>query len=74
MDVLIVDDHPLIHETLGSAVHSVLPKARIHDVFSLKGALEAARALPDHALVLLDLGLPDGNGIDVLRTFRKAFS
>ncbi len=72
-DVLIVDDHPLIHETLGSAVRAVLPKARVRDAFSLKEALEAARTLPDGALVLLDLGLPDGNGIDVLRTFRKAY-
>ena len=73
MDVLIVDDHPLIHETLGSAVRSVLPKAWIHDVFTLKAALEAARTLPDDSMVLLDLGLPDGNGLEVLRTFRKAF-
>lgn len=72
VDVLIVDDHPLIHETLGSAVRAVLPNARVGDAFSLKGALEAARTLPEGALVLLDLGLPDGNGIDVLRTFRKA--
>ena len=73
MDVLIVDDHPLIHETLGSAVRSVVPKADIHDAFSLKEALERAKTLPDDSLVLLDLGLPDGNGIDVLRTFRKAY-
>ena len=74
LDVLIVDDHPLIHETLGSAVRAVVPKARIADAYSLKGALEAARSLPEDALVLLDLGLPDGNGIDVLRTFRKSFA
>lgn len=73
VDVLIVDDHPLIHETLGSSVRAVLPKARICDAYSLKGALEAAQALPENALVLLDLGLPDGNGIDVLRTFRRSF-
>ena len=72
-DVLIVDDHPLIHETLGSAVRAVLPKARVRDAFSLKEALEAAQTLPEGALVLLDLGLPDGNGIDVLRTFCKAY-
>jgi len=73
LSVLVVDDHPLIHETLGAAVRAVMPKARISDAYSLTGALEAARSLPEDALVLLDLGLSDGNGIDVLRTFRKAY-
>lgn len=73
IEVLIVDDHPLIHETLGQAMRLILPQARIHDAFSLKSALEIAVGLPDSALVLLDLGLPDGNGIDVLRTFRRQF-
>lgn len=73
MDVLIVDDHPIIHQTLGTAVGAVLPGARQHVAQTLADALEVAGRLQVDALVLLDLGLPDGKGIDVLRRFRAAF-
>jgi DNA-binding NarL/FixJ family response regulator len=73
VDVLIVDDHPLIHQTLGMAVRSVLPKSRVHDAFDLQSALEIAGGLPADSLVLLDLGLPDCSGIDVLRRFGTVF-
>ncbi len=73
MDVLIVDDHPLIHATLGTAVGAVLTDARQHAAFNLAEAFEVAGRLSDTALVLLDLGLPDGSGMDVLKRFRAAF-
>ncbi|HEV2007814.1 MAG TPA: response regulator, partial [Burkholderiales bacterium] len=73
MDVLIVDDHPLVHETLGMAVRSVLPKSQVHDAFSLQAALELGGGLPADSLVLLDLGLPDCTGIAVQRRFGAAF-
>jgi DNA-binding NarL/FixJ family response regulator len=72
LDVLIVDDHPLIHDTLRTAVRTIAPEAIVHDAYTLEEALELALTLPEGALVLLDLGLPDGTGIDVLRRFRKA--
>ena len=73
MDVLIVDDHPLVHQTLGAAVRSVLPQAQVHDAFNLQAALEIGGDLPADTLVLLDLGLPDCSGIAVLRSFRGVF-
>ena len=72
MDFLLVDDHPMIHETLAAVVRSLVPQARIHAENDLAGALARARELKDLRLVLLDLGLPGCAGIDALLRMRKA--
>lgn len=72
LDFLVVDDHPMIHETLAAVVRSLVPDARIHSEMDLPGALSRARSLPDLELVLLDLGLPGCYGIDALLRLRKA--
>jgi DNA-binding NarL/FixJ family response regulator len=71
MDVLLVDDHPIIHQTLGAVVRSVLPQAQFHAESDLAGGLARARQLKDLELVLLDLGLPGCSGLDALIRFRK---
>jgi DNA-binding NarL/FixJ family response regulator len=72
MDVLLVDDHPLIHETLGAVVRSVMPDAAFHAELDLAAGLARARRLRNLELVLLDLGLPGCSGIQALLPFRKA--
>src|SRR6188472_2684157 len=66
--ILIVDDEPNIVATV-----SPLLRARGYDVYSAtsgRAGLEAVdRDKPD--LVVLDLGLPDVDGIDVCRTMRQ---
>jgi DNA-binding NarL/FixJ family response regulator len=70
MNVLIVDDHPMVLEYLSGAVSTAFPGARIRAESNLSGALEAARgATPD--MVLLDLGLPGCNGLEPLLRFRQ---
>jgi two-component system, OmpR family, KDP operon response regulator KdpE len=65
--VLVVDDEPQILRALRINLH-----ARQYDVITAgtgRGALEAAAdAHPD--LVILDLGLPDMDGVDVIRLLR----
>jgi DNA-binding NarL/FixJ family response regulator len=72
MDFLLVDDHPIIHETLAAVIRSLVPAAQIHSEADLAGALARARELKDLELVLLDLGLPGCSGIDALLRLRKA--
>src|SRR5688500_18325347 len=72
MDCLLVDDHPMIHETLAAVVCSLVPCACSHSAAGRAGVLARARGLEELELVLLDLGLPGYSGIEALRRFRKA--
>jgi two-component system, OmpR family, KDP operon response regulator KdpE len=66
--VLVVDDEPQILRAL-----RINLRARQYDVVTAgtgRGALEAAAdAHPD--MIILDLGLPDMDGVDVIRSLRK---
>jgi len=66
--VLVVDDDPGLRRALSDRIqhwgHAVTEAADV------AGALAAARA-GIHDLMLLDLALPDGSGLDVLRELRK---
>lgn len=69
--VLVVDDEPSILR----AVQTNLGRHdfRVETASNAQDALEAfARVRPD--LILLDLGLPDMDGLDVIRTIRKRAS
>lgn len=72
MDVLLVDDHPIIHETLRAIVRSVRADARFHGQFDLASGLAQAGSLQDLELVLLDLALPGCDGMDAFFRFRNA--
>ncbi len=66
--VLVVDDEPQIVRAL-----SISLRARSYDVVSASNGQEAlemaTRMLPD--IVVLDLGLPDFDGLDVIRGLRE---
>lgn len=66
--VVIVEDDPRIaaHVAHGVAAHGGL------SLLGIAGSLAEARALLDHDadLFILDLGLPDGNGIDLIAQIR----
>lgn len=65
--VLIVEDEHAIRRFLRTALEA--EDLRVFDADTLqRGLLEAATRKPD--LVILDLGLPDGDGLDFIRDIR----
>lgn len=68
--ILAIDDHPAARAWLRSAVAATFPGTAIQEAGNCAEALQALR---DHrlSLVLLDLGLPDGNGLHVLEELRR---
>ncbi|MDH3320733.1 MAG: response regulator transcription factor [Betaproteobacteria bacterium] len=72
MNVLIVDDHPVVAEYLLNAAGRAVPDAIVRLAGSLEAAFESMRDSPAE-LVLLDLGLPGCGGVESLLRFRKEF-
>jgi DNA-binding NarL/FixJ family response regulator len=70
--VIIVDDHPVIHEVLREVARAAYPGASVHSERDLPGALKKAQTVKRLELVLLDLGLPGCAGIEALTRFREA--
>ena len=69
--ILIVDDHPLIREALRHVLTVLDAKINLIETQNFAEALAATDENPDLALILLDLGLPDVNGIDALAELRR---
>jgi DNA-binding NarL/FixJ family response regulator len=74
MEVLVVDDHPLMHELMPGVLKKALGEVSVITVGDLESAFQrlAHHKAPD--LALLDLGLPGHTGIDTLRRFRWKFA
>jgi DNA-binding NarL/FixJ family response regulator len=69
LKVLLVDDHPLFREGLRSMLSGLSGYAVVGEAGTAKEAIALAKSLqPD--IVLLDIGLPDANGIEVIRHLR----
>jgi DNA-binding NarL/FixJ family response regulator len=73
MKVLLVDDHPLVLSALQSVIQSIGGDTTVVGVDSAAGARATLKADSDFDLVLLDLGLGDADGFDVLVEFRSTY-
>ena len=69
--VALVDDHP----PLRAGVAAIIGRSGRYEVVAEAGSVEeAARVIPDSgaAIVIVDVSLPDGSGIEVIRTLHAA--
>ncbi len=73
MKVLLVDDHPLVLSALQHVIQRVGGDTTVLGADSAAAARAALAADPDFDLVLLDLGLGDADGFDVLQEFRSTY-
>jgi len=68
--LLIVDDSDLIRASLRRLLGSVVGIATIGEASTLGEALESVRINPP-SLVILDLNLPDGLGMDIISQLKQ---
>ena len=68
--ILIIDDHPLFVEGLQRVVEIMRPNTRFVHAHNLAQAELLIEEYPNLDLILLDLKLPDGEGLTFLKTLR----
>lgn len=73
MKVLVIDDHALIREALRGVLKELKDDAAVIEASNGQQAMRLVGEHSDLGLVLLDLNLPDRNGLDVLAELRERY-
>jgi DNA-binding NarL/FixJ family response regulator len=68
---MLVDDHPIVRRGVTDILIAAFPESFVREVGSGGEAIALARTEP-WDIVILDLTLPDGSGLDVLKRIREA--
>lgn len=68
--ILLADDHDVVRQGLKQILLESIPNAVFGDAPSGREALRQARS-EEWDVVLLDISLPDGSGLDVLKDLRR---
>ena len=69
MKILVTDDHVLIRESLRGVLSELKPEAAVLEATNARETMGLVADNPDLTLILLNLGLPDRDGFDVLNEF-----
>jgi DNA-binding NarL/FixJ family response regulator len=73
VNILVVEDQTVTREMMISVAHAAFPGATVRAAADLASALSSARSKAGLDMVLLDLGLPDSQGLNALLRFRTDF-
>ncbi|WP_148252973.1 response regulator [Aidingimonas lacisalsi] len=68
--LMVADDHPLFRDAIVGVLRDGMPDSRVIEADSLATALAQADCHDDLDLILLDLGLPDAEGLTGLERLR----
>lgn len=71
MKVLVIDDHALIRDALRRVLKELRRDATVLEASSAAEALETIAEQPEIGLILLDLHLPDRDGLSLLAELRE---
>jgi DNA-binding NarL/FixJ family response regulator len=70
---LVVDDHVLIRDALRDMLGALKRDAAVLESSNCRAAMRCLEGHSDVGLVLLDLSLPDGNGLEMLAELRRRY-
>jgi len=73
MKVLFLDDHVLVREAMRGVIAELQPDAVVIEAATCATGLSLMQQHADVDLVMLDLGLPDRNGFEVLEELRDRY-
>ncbi|GHC17675.1 response regulator [Aidingimonas halophila] len=68
--LMVADDHPLFRDAIVGVLRDGMPDSRVMEADSLVSTLSLADEHDDLDLILLDLGLPDAEGLAGLKRLR----
>jgi DNA-binding NarL/FixJ family response regulator len=73
MKFLMIDDHGLIRDALRGVLQELQPDATVLEAPNSRQAMRLLERTPDCGVILLDLHLPDRNGLSVLAELRRSY-
>ena len=71
MKILVIDDHVLIRQAMQGVIKKLKRDAVVLDAQNCAQAMQLIASHPDISLILLDLTLPDRDGLSVLAELRE---